>query len=166
MDLAPFLPWIVFLHVLAAFAFATGHGVSVFVAFRVRRETDRGRIAALLDLSAGSLAVATLSALVLLIAGIVAGIVAGSFGRGWVWASLVLLIAVGVAMTPLGVNHLNAIRTAIGLPTRSTPAGTVLVEASADELAAVLDTKRPELLALIGGGGFVVILYLMMFRPF
>jgi hypothetical protein len=166
MDLAPFLPWIVFVHVLAAFAFATGHGVSVFVAFRVRRETDRARIAALLDLSAGSLAVATLSALVLLIAGIVAGIVAGSFGRGWVWASLVLLIGVGIAMTPLGVNHLNAIRTAIGVPTRSTPPGTVLVEASADELAAVLDTKRPELLALIGGGGFVVILYLMMFRPF
>jgi hypothetical protein len=140
--------------------------VSVFVAFRVRRETDRGRIGALLDLSAGSLAIATLSALVLLIAGVVAGIVAGSFARGWIWASLVILIAVGVAMTPLGVNHLNAIRTAIGLPTRSTPAGTVPEPASAGELAAVLDTKRPELLALVGGGGFVVILYLMMFRPF
>ena len=166
MDLAPFLPWIVFLHVAAAFAFATGHGVSVFVAFRVRRETDRARIAALLDLSAGSLAIATLSALVLLIAGILAGIVAGSFGRMWIWASLVLLIGVGVAMTPLGVNHLNAIRTAIGLPTRSTPPGAILTPASGDELAAVLDTRRPELLALIGGGGFVVILYLMMFRPF
>ena len=35
-----------------------------------------------------------------------------------------------------------------------------------DEVAALLDTKRPELLALIGGGGFLVILYLMMFKPF
>jgi hypothetical protein len=166
MDLLPFLRWIVFVHVLAAFVFATGHGVSVFVAFRVRRETDRARIAALLDLSAGSLAIATTAAIVLLIAGVLAGIVAGSFGRGWIWVSLVILIAVGVAMTPLGVNHLNAIRTAVGLPTRSTPAGTAPVAASAEDLAAILHTRRPELLALIGGGGFVVLLYLMMFRPF
>ena len=42
MDLTPYIRWIVFLHVLGAFMFAAGHGVSMFVAFQVRRETDRG----------------------------------------------------------------------------------------------------------------------------
>ena len=52
MDLTPYIGWIVFIHVLGAFVFAAGHGVSMFVAFQVRRETDRARMAALLDVVA------------------------------------------------------------------------------------------------------------------
>ena len=40
------------------------------------------------------------------------------------------------------------------------------VPVSDAELAAVLASRRPEQLLAIGGGGFVVILYLMMFKPF
>jgi len=58
MDLTPYIRWIVFLHVLGAFMFVAGHGVSMFVVFQVRREADRTRLAALLDLSGWSLAVA------------------------------------------------------------------------------------------------------------
>ena len=58
MDLTPYMPWIVFIHVAGAFAFAAGHGVSMFVAFRVRTEPDRARLATLLDLSGTSLGVA------------------------------------------------------------------------------------------------------------
>jgi len=43
--------WVVFLHVLGAFAFVMAHGVSANVVFRLRHETQRERIAALLDLS-------------------------------------------------------------------------------------------------------------------
>jgi uncharacterized membrane protein len=167
VDLTPYLGWIVFLHVVGAFVFAAGHGVSMLVAFRLRRETDRARMAALLDVSAASLNVAGIGLLVLLVAGIVAGIVAGSFGRGWIWVSLVLFIVIGGLMTPVGGIYFNEVRLAIGLRTRNMKQTDPLPMALPDgELATLLATRRPEALLAIGGGGFVVIVWLMMFRPF
>ncbi|NJD28320.1 MAG: hypothetical protein FIA92_08485 [Chloroflexi bacterium] len=167
MDLTPYVRWIVFLHVLGAFAFAAGHGVSMVVAFKLRRETDRGRMAALLDVSATSLNLAGIGLLVLLVAGILAGIVLGSFGRAWIWIALVLFIVVGGAMTPFGAIYFNKIRLAIGMrPRNLKPEDPDPVPASDAELAVLLATRRPEALLLIGAGGFLVILYFMYFRPF
>ena len=167
MDLTQYIGWIVFVHVLAAFAFAAGHGVSIFVAFQVRRETDRARMAALMDISQVSVLVATIAVIVVFLAGILAGIVLNSWSKTWIWVSLVLLIAIGVAMTPLGIGHFNKIRTALGQRTRDFKEGQPEpVPASDEALAAILASQRPEQLLAIGGGGFVVILFLMMFRPF
>jgi MFS family permease len=167
MDLSPYLGWIIFLHVAGAFMFAAGHGVSMFVAFRVRKERDRTRLAALLDLSAGSLNVAGIGLLVLLVAGILAGIVAASFDRWWIWISLVLLVVIGVAMTPIGSNHFSKVRAAIGQRTRRLkPADPDPVPVADAELEALLVSRVPETLLLLGAGGFIVILWLMRFRPF
>ena len=167
MDLTPYLGWIIFLHVAGAFLFIAGHGVSMVVAYRVRGETDRARIGAMLDLSAGSLAVAYVGLLALFVAGVVAGIVAGSFGRWWIWVSLVLLIVIAVVMTPVGIGHFNRVRMAIGQRTRDLKeADPDPVPVSDAELATVLASRAPETLLLVGGGGFLVILYLMMFKPF
>ena len=167
MDLTPYIGWIVFLHVLGAFVFAAGHGVSMLVAFRVRRETDRARMAALLDLSAISVTIATIALIVLFLAGILAGVVLNSWSTTWIWVSLVLLVGIGFAMTPLGIGHFNRIRVAIGQRTRDFKEGQPdPVPASDAELAAALSSRRPELLLAIGGVGFVAILWLMMFRPF
>ena len=167
MDLTPYIGWILFLHVGGAFLFAAGHGVSIFMAFQVRRERDPGRIGALLDISAASLTAAGIGLLVLLVAGIVAGITLGSFGRAWIWVSLVLLVVIGGVMTPLGAIYFGNVRNAIGQrPRNLKPDQPDPVPVPAAELEAMLDTRRPELLLLIGGGGFLVILWLMMFRPF
>ena len=167
MDLTPYIGWIVFLHVLGAFMFAAGHGVSMFVAFQVRRESDRARLGSLLDLSGASLAVAGIGLLVLLIAGIVAGIVLNSWSRAWIWVSLVLFIVIGGAMTPLGIGYLNPIRNALGQRTREIKKDAPdPVPASDAELAARRASNRPELLLAVGGGGFVVILLLMVLKPF
>ena len=167
MDLTPYREWIVFLHILGAFMFAAGHGVSMFVIFQVRRERDRGRLAALLDLSGQSLGVASIGMLVLLISGILVGIVIGSFGRWWIWVSLVLILAIGFAMTPIGGSYLRGLRLAIGQPPRNAkPGDPPPVPVGDEELAALQASRRPEILLLIGAGGFVVILWLMLFRPF
>lgn len=167
MDLTPYIKWIVFLHVAGAFAFVAGHGVSMFVAFRIRKERDRGRLAALLDLSAGSLSVAGIGLLILFLSGILAGIVLGSFGKWWIWVSLALLVVIAGLMTPLGIIRTSKVRAALGLRTRNLkPADPDPVPASDDELAAVLASTTPMALLVVGGGGFLVILLLMMFRPF
>jgi hypothetical protein len=37
---------------------------------------------------------------------------------------------------------------------------------SRDELATILDTRRPEVLAAIGFGGFAILVWLMELKPF
>ena len=48
-------PWVVFIHVAAAFLFVMGHGASMWVSDQIRRERDPTRIRALLELSSRSL---------------------------------------------------------------------------------------------------------------
>jgi hypothetical protein len=166
MDLTPYIGWIVFVHVLGAFAFAAGHGVSMFVAFQIRRERNRERLESLLDLSGWALGLAGVGLLVLFVAGILAGIVLGSWGRPWLWISVILFIVISGAMTPIGSMYFTRARTALGQRTRSLKASDPdPVPASDEELDKILESKRPELLLAIGAGGFTVILWLMMFRP-
>jgi len=167
MDFTPYIGWIVFLHVLGAFMFVAGHGVSMFVVFQVRRETDRAKLTALLDLSGWSLGVAGIGLLVLFVSGIVAGIVEGAWGQMWLWTSLALFIVIGILMTPVGGTYLRNLRLAVGQPPRNAkPGDPPPVLATDAELAAMQASQRPELLLLLGAGGFVVILWLMMFKPF
>ncbi len=166
MDLKPYYGWIVFVHVAAAFAFATAHGVSVFASFRIRAERDPSRIAALLDLSSTSLATMYGSLLTLFVAGILAGIVGDWFGRLWIWLALVMLIAVVVAMYAVATRYYATIRAAVGMPAYNAPKDQPPAPASPDELARLLDTRRPDAIAAIGFGGLAIILWLMVLKPF
>jgi MFS family permease len=167
MDLTPYVGWIVFLHVLGAFLFVAGHGVSMFAVFQARKERDRGRLTALLDLSGWSIGIATAGMLLLLLAGIVAGVVLQSWGHWWIWISLALFLVIGMAMTPIGGGYMRGLRAGLGQPPRNAKPGDPEPVAVSDaELAALQASNRPELLLAVGGGGFLVILYLMMFRPF
>ena len=167
MDLNQYVGWVIFLHVLGAFMFVAGHGVSVFTVFQARKEKDRTRLAAVLDLSGWSLAVAGIGLLILLISGIVAGLMLGSWGHWWIWISLAIFLAIGIAMTPIGGVYLSRLRVGLGQRPRSAkPGDPDPVPVTDAELAALQDSRRPELLLWIGGGGFVVILFLMMFKPF
>jgi hypothetical protein len=167
VDLTPYIGWIVFLHVLGAFMFVAGHGVSMFVVFQVRRESDRGKLAALLDLSGWSLGIAGIGLLILFVSGIVAGIVLGSWGRAWLWVALVLFIVIALLMTPVGGTYLRNLRAAIGQrPGNAKPGDPDPVPATDEQVAAMRASRAPELLLLLGAGGFVLILWLMMFRPF
>jgi hypothetical protein len=70
-------------------------------------------------------------------------------------------------MTPVGGTYLRALRLAIGQrPRNAKPDEPDPVPVSDGELAALQASRRPELLLWLGAGGFTVILYLMMFRPF
>ena len=167
MDFTPYAPWIVYVHVAGAFAFVAGHGVSMFVAFQLRKERDRARLAALLDLSGRSLGTAMIGLLVLFLSGILAGIVLGQWGQWWIWISLALLVVIAGLMTPVGGTYFNRIRMGLGQRIRTMkPAEPDPTPLSDDDLAALLVSKAPETLLLLGAGGFLVILWFMKFRPF
>lgn len=167
MDLTPYVGWIIFLHIVGAFLFVAGHGVSMFVAFQIRKERDRTRLGALLDLSARSLGIAGIGLLILFVSGIVAGIVLGSFGSWWIWIALALLIVIAGLMTPVGAIYFNRVRLGLGQRiARMKPADPDPMPLSDADLAALLVSRAPETLLYVGGGGFLIILWLMRFRPF
>ena len=157
-------PYIVLVHVLAAFGFALAHGCTALVAFRVRREREPRRITALLDLSNWSLGLTYGCLLVLVAAGVAAGIMGGWFGQAWIWAAIGVLVAVCVAMLAYAAPYYQRVREALGQVGRGR--GPAPEPASAADLAALLDSRRPEGIAAVGGVGLAVILWLMVLKPF
>lgn len=167
MDLSPYEPWLKLTHVLGAFMFATGHGVSMFVMFRVKRETDAERLKALLDVSIGSFAFSFAGIGVLVLAGAIAGVAGGFWGQGWLTVSVILLVVVFGAMTPMAAIPLANIRRALGMRTRETKPGDPLPEPKPiADILAMTAALRPDRVLLVGGTGFVVILALMTLKPF
>jgi glucan phosphoethanolaminetransferase (alkaline phosphatase superfamily) len=154
----------VFLHIAGAFLFVLAHGVSAVVAFRLRAERDPVRMTALLELSSMSLGVMYVGLLTLLVAGIVAAINRNWFSQGWPWAAIVVLVVVAVAMYVLASRYYAGIREALGLASMNNkepgPAR------PADEIVRMLDTRRPEQIAVLGFVGLLIILWLMIFKPF
>lgn len=160
-------PWIVLLHLIGAFGFVLAHGASAFAAIQIRSERDPARVAALLDLSSFSLGVMYASLLVLLIGGITAGFLGGYWGDLWIWLAIGVLVLVIGAMYPMGSTHYAKVRRAVGLKAygdpKDAPPPTPL---AGPELEALLSSSRPFALAAIGGIGLLVIIWLMVIKPF
>jgi hypothetical protein len=152
--------WIVFLHILGALAFMLAHGASVAVLLRLRSERDRERIRTLLELSGASMRGFYGSILLLLGAGIAAGFVGNWWRMWWIWLSLALFLAIAVLMYPLGSLYFRKIGNAVKLR----PSGAPM--ASDEELDELLRSPRAALVAALGFGGVVVILWLMVLKPF
>ena len=160
-------PWLVFVHVAGAFTFVLGHGASAIAAIRLRTEREPARVRALLDLSSSSLTSAYIGLLLLLAAGIAAGFAHGWWGQLWIWSALVLLVLIAGAMYPLGSQYYAKVRHAVGLRTyQDKKDDPDPVPSSPAELDALLSSNRPGLLAAIGGLGLLVIIWLMVFKPF
>ena len=159
--------WIVFLHIAAIFGFLLAHGSSAAVAFALRRERKPERLRALLDLSSSTLSVFYLALLVLLVAGIVAGFMGHWWGRGWIWLSLLVLVAMVAGMWTIGSQHYHRVRKALGMGYMEGMKFHPHVEpATAEALDALLARGQPVLLAAIGYGGALIVAGLMWFKPF
>lgn len=152
--------WWVFVHIAGVFGFLVAHGVSVGVAFRVRRERDPRRIMALLELSSASITLLYISLLVLLTGGVVAGFLGKWWGDGWIWTALAALVATMVAMYALASVYYRRLRTIVSAMVEGSQA------VSEERLAGVLSGPRPWVIAAIGFAGLLFIQYLMMFKPF
>ncbi len=159
--------WIVLLHVAGAFLFVIAHGASIWTVNAIRRETSPVRIGALADLSGMSLSAAYGGLLLLLIGGIWAGIYASLFGSGWIWAALGVFVVVAVAMYAIATPFFRRLRTALGRRPMGTPKDAPDPTPAPDaEILAVAATAPAVVLDVVGFGGLLVILWLMVVKPF
>jgi Na+/melibiose symporter-like transporter len=157
--------WWVYLHIVGAFAFVFGHGASGLAAFRIRATRDPGQIRTLLDLSSMALGLTYIGLLLLLIGGIAAGIAGDHFSRGWIWAAVVLLVVIIVAMYAMATPFYGQLRVAAGVRAKDPKVDPNPVVNQAD-IDALAGSNRPLVLLVIGGIGILLILWLMVLKPF
>jgi hypothetical protein len=150
--------WFVFVHILGLVIFALCHGVSLFVAFRVRRVADPAVADGYLLLSQSANGAMYLGLLLLAIGGIAAASTNDLWGKPWVLASIVVLVAVIVLMYAIGATYYYRLRDALAGKGGAEPL-------TGDVLAQRLANRRPEMLALIGGVGLIVLIWLMVLKP-
>ncbi|HEX8100018.1 MAG TPA: DUF2269 family protein [Actinomycetota bacterium] len=151
--------WWVFLHLIGVFGFLTAHGVSVGVAFKLRRERNPERIHALQELSSGSIRLFYVSMLLLLAGGIVAGFQGHWWGQKWIWTALIVLVVTSVVMGIIATPYYRR----LGFVARAKAGGSTAV--SDEQFAAILSSSVPFVLAAVGFGAIIFILYLMVFKP-
>jgi hypothetical protein len=148
----------VFLHVIAIFGFLLSHGTSVGMAFGLKRERDPQKIRLLLELSGRSYPFMMVALGASLLSGIIAAFQGQWWKAGWIWSSLALLIIIMTLMYLFGSRTYGAARQAMEAPPG--PRG------SNEELFAILEKSNPVLLAVIGYGGYALIAWLMIAKPF
>jgi len=158
----------VFVHLVGVFGFLLAHGVAAGVGISLRRERDPERVRALLDLSTWAMNAFYTSLLVLLAGGVTAGFLGHWWGDGWIWAALGTLVAIMVAMYGLASTYYIRVRQAVGLQSAAQKRKGVEPGplASAEELERLLRSSRPWVILVVGVAGLLVILWLMVLKPF
>ena len=158
---------LVFMHVLAVLAFLAAHGTPIGVALRIRQETNPTRIRGYLELSRDAVVFIHLTLFLVVITGVALAFVGGLWNRGWIWASIVVLVLLWISMYQLGTTYYDRIRRDLGALQfyGKTPPSEVPAALPANA-ASHVHSFRPFLLSGIGASGLAVLVWLMMFKPF
>jgi uncharacterized membrane protein len=158
--LAEFYLWFVFAHLVGLVIFAISHGGSAFMAFRLRSERDPVVVESLLEVGQLSVGPMYVGLLLLIIGGLGAAAGANYWGEPWVIASIVVFIAVLVFMWSVASPYYMGLRK---LFEERAPDGRPAIEPAT--LARMLESRRPDILTLVGTVGLVVLVWLMVLKP-
>ena len=163
---------ILFFHLAGVFVFLIAHGTSGAVGFRLRREREPAKVAALLEISGSTLPAMGVGWILILVTGIALGVetwLGGGTRFGWFYASLVIFIVLTAMMTPLSQGYVKA-RAALGVKPAMVSAKSwtkILAKGyTRDKLDEYLGEANAMALAAVGFGGILVLVFLMMFKPF
>jgi uncharacterized membrane protein len=151
--------WLVALHLLGLIVFVMCHGVSMFVAFRVRKERNREVVSVLLSLSQRATQAMYAGFLALIVGGLAAAWNAGLLTAPWVVASDVVFIVTLLAMWAIGAGYYYPLRDGLE--------GTEKTPRLDDEalVRTLSSSRRPEALGAIGMAAFVILVWLMVLKP-
>ena len=161
--MAEYYAWFVLVHLIGLVIFVACHGVSMFGSFNLRRQRDPRMIATMLAGSLAATRLAYLGLLLLGLGGILAATSTNLWGQPWVIASVVLLIVILVVMYAVASPYYMGIRKTIGDGLQTGSETSPVIDQAA--LEATLDTRRPDILLVVGGLGLVGLIYLMVLKP-
>jgi small-conductance mechanosensitive channel len=158
---------LLFTHLIGLALFLMAHGAAVFLSVSLGRERAPERLRAMLDLSMSSLVASYAGLLLLIASGVTLGFMGQFWSAGWIWASLLVLIGMMLFMMYMGMTYFSKIRRAVGLlPYRRTHQVELGPEASPEDIEKLLTSARLPITAVVGGLGLLVLIGLMVLKPF
>lgn len=149
-ELTSLYVWLRFFHLLGLAGFLFGHGISGGAAFALRSSAGAEN-QRLLHLSQKSQYVAYPGLLLLVVTGVWMAFAGHWWGHGWLWASVVVFVALFGAMGYIARPYYLARGAA---------------SQTDDVVRTHLSRAKPNAAAWIGGVGLVVLIGLMVFKPF
>ena len=102
--------WLVFTHLVGLVFFAMCHGVAIFSAFRIRGLRETAAVSDHLELAQRSSGLMYIGLILLAVGGIGAASSANLWGAAWITWSIVVFIAVIVAMYAIGSSYYRSLR--------------------------------------------------------
>jgi amino acid transporter len=151
--------WLTFLHVASVLALLGTHGTSMTVLYRIRRERDRGRILGLVTLSGETTLPMYVSIAAIAVTGVLLGLKIHVFSQWWIWAAIVILVAVVALMGAIARPYFARVKEACQVRPSGVP------RVSDEELREILRAPTAHVISAIGVIGLLAILYLMVFHP-
>ena len=155
--------WIVYLHVTVIFIFLIQHAAEIIVTFKLREQKEpEGVFATYSFMPNNNSRNLRITYSLIIVTGAVAGFMSVWWRQGWMWAALGVMIVIWIVMNQIGGKYL----TAVDAITEQA------IKNKADESANEKfrqDLKRrrePEIMTITSLIGMLIILWLMMFKPF
>ena len=159
------MQWWLYAHLASVVGFLLAHGHSAAMGFRLRQERSPEAIRSLTDLSRQTTPVTYVFLLLIIITGVILGFQGQWWGRAWIWTALVVLIVTIAAMGGLARRYYK-LREAAGVPAgpgaRPKPESSASPEA-VSELAASIN---PVPITALGVVALLILLWLMILKPF
>lgn len=149
-----------FFHVASVVAFVAFHAVSMVVLFHIRKLRDRARILELIQLSGETTLGMYIALGAILLSGGFAAFTYDAWGSLWLWISIGVLLLTIAFMTSVAKSYFARVKEACAMRPSGVP------RVSDDELGDILGGRTPVLIATIGIGGFTIILFLIIVKPF
>jgi len=155
--------WVVYLHVTVVFIFLIQHGAEIISTFKLREQKEPDGIFAtysfMPDNNSRNLRI-TYS--LIIITGVVAGFMVPWWRQGWMWTALGLMIVMWIVMNRVGGSYLNAVDAITDHAVKNKDDKTAINKFRSDLKA----RREPEIMTVISVIGGLIILWLMMFKPF
>jgi hypothetical protein len=152
--------WWKLLHILGVLGFVMFHGVSIWVALRLRKERDRGRIAELLQFSGSSVQGMYVSLGLLILFGVIAGFAGKWWSSWWIWLALLILLGMIGEMSAVAKPYYQRVKEAVEVRPSGVP------RRSDEELQEILRSPLALFNAVLGLVALAVLAWLMVFKPF
>jgi hypothetical protein len=155
--------WVVFLHVTIIFIFLIQHAAEIIVTFKLREQKEPEGIFAIYsfmpDNNSRNLRI-TYS--LIIITGMIAGFMSTWWKQGWMWTAFGVMIVIWIVMNRVGGSYLTAVD-AITDHVLKNKDDTSAIDKFRNDLKA---RREPEIMTVTSVIGGLMILWLMMFKPF
>jgi uncharacterized membrane protein len=142
--------WLKFFHLFGLTVFLFAHGVSGGASFALGTSAS-STARQLLALSQRASFISNPGLLIVIITGVWMAFLGSWWGHGWVWAAIVILVALVVGM---------------GLIARPYYMARDAARKSEEDLAQTLSRTRPQAAAWMGSVGLLLLVGLMVLKPF